>query len=106
MESIKDRHPSVADLEAAYKARGIATRVERTIEDQIFSLDAVHTAEEIDQLLKQYRQAKENRANASIRAAQLFMLAGPEIRRAAEWRKFTPGHEDDIGRGASKGEVK
>lgn len=106
MKSTNDRHPSVTDLEAAYKARGIATCAERTIEDQIFSLDAVHTAEEIDQLLNQYRQVKEDRANASIRAAQIFMLAGPEVRRAAEWRKFTPGHEDDVGRGASKGEVK
>lgn len=99
-------HPSVADLEAAYEARGSATRKERAVEDQIFSPDTVHTAEEIDLLLDQYRRAKENRASASIRAAQIFMLAKPEVRRAAEWRKFTPGHEDDVGRGLSKGDVR
>lgn len=89
------------DLEEAYRQRGLATDKERLIEDVIFQKDALHSDKEMSRLLKLYSIAKQRRAAASIRAAKLFMLAAPSIRRQAEWRKFTPGHESDKGRGES-----
>jgi hypothetical protein len=90
---------SVKDLEAAYRLRGAATDEERSIEEAIFSKNAAHSDEEIEQLLTSYARAKSKRAAASIQAARLFMQATPEVRASAEWRSYTPGHEDDPGRG-------
>jgi 5'-deoxynucleotidase YfbR-like HD superfamily hydrolase len=87
------------DLEEAYRIRGQATDKERGIEDAIFSKTAHHSDKEIDELLRDYKQAKDERAAASINAARLYMLATPAVREAAEWRKYTPGHEKDPGRG-------
>lgn len=88
------------DLEEAYRARGLATDKERAVEDAIFSKTATHSDEEMSQLLHRYKQAKDERAAASIEAARLYMLATPEVRASAQWRKFTPGHENDKGRGS------
>lgn len=91
---------SVQVLEKAYEFRGLATEKEREIEDEIFPVTGSHTREEIDNLITKYKKAKMERSIASLYAAELFMLATPEVRKSANWRKFTPGHENDEGRGA------
>lgn len=90
---------SKEELEESYKLRGLATDKEREVEDRIFEPTAQHTEAEIEQLLAEYRAAKEVRADASIAAARAYMSASPEARKTAEWHKYTPGHDDDIGRG-------
>lgn len=91
---------TIHDLEEAYRIRGVATDKERDIEDKIFSKEAIHSDKEIEGLLEAYRKAKDERAVASINAARLFMMADKSTRTKAQWRKYTPGHENDKGRGS------
>lgn len=87
------------DLEAAYKARGVATEKERAVEDEIFTVEADHSDSEIATLIARYKAAKSVRADASLEAARLYMLASPAVRRSADWKSYTPGHDNDPGRG-------
>lgn len=88
-------------LTRAYRQRQLATEAERTVEDAIYDPEAQRSEQEIERLLLKYADAKHVREQASLHAAREFMLSSPAVRKKVDWHKFTPGHENDPGRGNS-----